>query len=186
MDIHVKITLIPYWIQNALSRNSMQIQDVFDYNKLRKVLSFDDALDIYFLNKHSQFLVSGLLDNGDLFNRWRNTCSQEYITEVGSVMSNLSCNDEKLKDIIARLNQDDDDIESNNPKKQLYQLIDLDRENSILVLNPGYVKNEHTPVAYYKILTDLLQLLYMYNKIQDVSRTKLFYKYLMYLQKQKT
>lgn len=183
--------LIPYWVVRVLKRNSLSLSDVLDYNKIRNVLSIEDAADLLSLQ---HLYVAPFIDRnyfGRLLNSWEESASGDLKRELVSSVISLSYSEGSKESNLLRLNKDhtDDDItrfgndtESSDKGQPAFELVDFDRNVFALILKPGFTEYVSTYKGQIELVTAMLKQLYVYYKVHKVSSTTLFDSYVKLLE----
>lgn len=174
--------LIPYWVETVLKRNNLNTVEVLNYSTLKTLLSLNDLAQLLLLQKTEGIKIIKELDSKQcLFNSWRNSTQTSQLTELDSVLEPLSCSKDLTLDLLERLSL------SNAPLKYdfalpRYKVLDLNRDVTAVILNPGFIDFECDKINYSNLISDLLKSLYVYNTISEVSNYSLFKSYIHLLE----
>lgn len=183
--------LIPYWVVRVLKRNSLNLTDLLDYNKIRNVLSIEDVADLLSLQ---HLYVAPFLDRnyfGRLLNSWEESASGDLKRELVSSVISLSYSEGSKESNLLRLNRDapndafsrfDADSETTVKDQPAFELVDFDRNVYALILKPGFTEYVSTYKGQIELVTAMLKQLYVYSKVNKVSSTTLFSSYLKLLE----
>ncbi len=184
--INKQFVFIPFWVENVLTRNNNSLIDVLKFSKLHSILSINDIAQLMSLQSLQEIKIIKELDsNWCLFNSWRNNTQESNSkTELDSVIEPLSCSKDLQSDLLNRLSLEYapmayDVSDSGLPR---YKIVDLNRDVTVVILNPGFVEFERDKLNHFKLISDLLKSLYVYNTISEVSSHWLFSKYLHLLE----
>jgi hypothetical protein len=193
------IILIPFWIQDILRRNNMDVKECIDFSKLRSVTSIDDLAQFAQLQRFRDVLLDinvgqapvsfedGKLLYGSLGELWHihlGDTNHEAHQEIDSKILPL-CDgiySQLNETLIDRLFTEGSTSTQHSEPFALYEL-----SESVLgvIINPGRFicdkKKNHNffPSAHRKpLIAALLRVLYVYNTECEVNKTSLFKKYL--------
>ena len=184
--INKNFVFIPFWVENVLTRNNYSLIDVLDITKLKSILSINDIAQLHSLQKMQEIqLIKELDSNWCLFNSWR-TSTQESNSkaELDSVIEPLSCSKDLQSDLLNRLSLEYAPMayDVGNSGLPRYKIVDLNRDVTAVILNPGFLEYERDKLNRFKLISDLLKSLYVYNTISEVSSHRLFGTYIHLLE----
>lgn len=174
--------LIPFWVENVLKRNNIDIIDILNYSKLKSILSINDLAQLNSLQSIEEiFTIKELDSNWCLFSSWMSNAQESEKVELDSVITQLSCSKDLQRDLLERLSLDYAPLvyDYNEPK---YKILDLNRDVTAVVLNPGFVDFERDKLNQFTFISDLLKSLYVYYTISEVSTYSLYNKYVHLLE----
>src|ERR1035437_2524343 len=98
-----EIILIPYWVENVLTRNKLNLDTVLNYSELSKVLSTNDIAQMVTLENYEQNVLMLGLTNNRLMQCWGvNSAQGSQSMELDFIIKLASDND-VIKDLINRL-----------------------------------------------------------------------------------
>ena len=173
---------VPFWVETVLKRNNQNTAEVLNYSTLKTLLSLNDLAQLLSLQKLEEIKIIKELDSTQcLFNSWRNSTQESQLTELDSVLEPLSCSKDLTLDLLERLSL------SSVPLKYdftlpSYRIVDLNREVTAVILNPGFIDFERDKSNEYIFISDLLKSLYVYNTVTEVSNYSLFNSYVHLLE----
>lgn len=164
---------VPFWIESAMTRNGMQLGDVLDYNKLRSVISLNDAAELLALQNLQTFTFQKLIPNtGLLLSSWQESAQGAYLTELDSVMPLLSCGDSLNAGLIERLsNGDPSSIEAVSSK---YKISSCRRDVHCIVLDKGFIDAQATVGFNLEFCRSLIESVKIYLNTQEVASFPFF------------
>lgn len=175
--VNKQFVIIPFWVESVLNRNNIGLVDILDYSKLKSILSINDIAQLLALQCLEESITIKELDGKwYLFNSWSKSAQASQKTELDSVVDQLSCSKDLQRELMGRLSLEYAPIVFNIEAPK-YKIIDLNRDVTAIVLNPGFIDFERDQVNAFNIFSNLLKSLYVYNTISDVSTHKLFSKY---------
>ena len=142
------LILVPFWIEKVLKRNNLSLTESLNYSKLLGLLSLSDL---------------------SAFSKFQN-CDNYRITS-GEVP--LSCEEEATAYI-------KESFLANQSAKDTvpFKVVDLDREHYGVVIYPGFTEYILTNSNKVTFIEALLELLYKYFEIHEVSELPIFKDYL--------
>jgi hypothetical protein len=183
--INKQFVFIPFWVENVLTRTNNSLIDVLDYLKLKSILSINDLAQLKALQSLQEIqLIKELDSNWCLFNSWRNNTQESSKTELDSVIEPLSCSKDLQSDLLNRLSEEYAPMTYDIGDRGLprYKIVDLNRDVTAVILNPGFIDFERDKLNQFKLISDLLKSLYVYNTISEVSSHRLFGHYVHLLE----
>lgn len=173
---------VPYWVETVLKRNNLNTSEVLNYPTLKTLLSLNDLAQLISLQKLDEIKIIKELDSTQcLFNSWRNSTQKSQLTELDSVLEPLSCSKDLTLDLIERLSLCNAPM-SYDYTLPSYKILDLNREVTAVILNPGFMDFESDKINYTNFISDLLKSLYVYNTVTEVSNYPLFNSYVHLLE----
>lgn len=174
--------LIPYWYENALTRNDLTLVDILDYSKIRNIMSIMDIAQLTFINgdNHEKgnstesLKIKKVLDLRQAFCNWTQTAQEEQRTELVSVLPQLLCSADLGESVVKALTFDQNDNQSTE-QNQTFKIVDLSRDVIAIVLYKGFVNVINSDIqSYVGLLMDLLEKLYSLNPVHEVNQSPLF------------
>lgn len=183
--INKQFVIIPYWVENVLNRNNIDLIDILNYPKLSAVLSLDDLAQLNALQTLEESKTIKELTNGQcLFSSWRQSTQESQWVELDSALYPLSCSKDLRRDLVERLSLEFAPMsyDTHNSTLPKYKIVDLNRDITLFVLNPGFIDFEFDKINFFTIISDLLKSLYVYHTTSEVSSYQLFSKYIQLLE----
>lgn len=174
--------LIPFWVENVLNRNNIDIIDILNYSKLKSILSTNDLAQLKSLQTIEEISSFKELDGKwYLFNSWMNSAQESEKVELDSVINQLSCSKDLQQDLLDRLSLEYAPLVFDESASK-YKILDLNRDVTAIVLNPGFIDFERDQMNQFNLISDLLKSLYVYSTFSEVSNYSLFNKYVQSLE----
>ena len=189
MSLNKEILLVPFWIQDILRRNNMELKDCLDFSKIHQVVSPNELAEFIVLQGCYGILIDmkndGTIGLGaDLSRIWHvniGDTRQELHAKIdGNILPLCDSIYPELKTSIhTRLFSEGISIPQRpNP----FVVYDLSETVVGVVINPGHFicgNNGKWSNHHQKALLDtILKVLYVYNTFSEVAKTSLFTKYL--------
>ncbi len=179
-----QVILIPYWVQETLSRNQMPLADCLDFEKLKPVMSLSDLVTFSTL-QHYVGACTGLKDAsiGSLFFSWiksipeSNRDTVDYLTKT---VSPLEQDESFHNEVKARLFNPEAKVDR---YQQPFIVMDLSPEVAGVVIYPGFFSAESSSALQQDLLEAILKVLYVYNTHNEVAKSPLFRRFLELLSK---
>jgi hypothetical protein len=168
--------IVPYWIESAMTRNSMQLGDVLNYEKLRSVVSLNDAAELLALQNLQIFTIEKLVPYMSvLLSSWRESAQGAYLTELDSVLPSLSCGDCISAGLIERLKSGDPASITEDSLK--YKIVACEKNTHCIVLDNGFI--EYQSLANFTITfsRSLIDSLKFYMDTKDIASLSFFKHY---------
>lgn len=162
--------LVPHWIAKALERNLLRLSDIGNYSRLKEIFSVEDIASILALqeavcekckDKISPF-VGWLTDPSfwNLKDLWGNTAlEREALSRDRDILYDIGYSKMQQEEVLLRLTKNDNDIVNS---KDLYTLVDCDKDLIVMVVYPGFIEALERPKFMYGIFKRLLKILYVY------------------------
>ena len=180
--INKSFIFVPYWVETVLKRNNLNTIEVLNYPTLKTLLSLNDLAQLLSLQKFEGIKIIKELDSKQcLFNSWRNSTQTSQLTELDSVLEPLSCSKDLTLDLLDRLSLSSAPLKYDFALPN-YKILDLNREVTAVILNPGFIDFESDKINYSIFISDLLKSLYVYNTVTEVSSYPLFKSYIHLLE----
>lgn len=166
------LILVPFWIEKVLKRNNLSISAALNYSKLRGLLSLSDlSAFLKFQNCDNYSIQSE--ENNALLSSWEQSCQSDERVELDSTVVPLSLKDDAINYIKESFSAD---LLTSNPIP--FKVIDIDRENYGAVIYPGFAEYMLSSTNKVTYIEALLELLYKYFEIHEVSSMAIFKNYL--------
>lgn len=153
----------------------MSLKDILNFEKMRASFSKDDLaciLGLGFDEKTLEFRNNTY--SGNLLSSWEKTSGQ-FRGELDSTIVPLSVSDSVNEYALSRLSSKP---EGESVNKSLYELVDVERNTFCIVINDGFVEGIKDPQTKLEFLSKILDVFYVYCKIEEVSGHPLFRTYL--------
>jgi len=172
-----RIVLIPFWVQDILARNKMQLADCLNVAKLKPIMALNDLLAFAALQRHIVQLVGAPVIGDELYWIWAESVAanpelKKFLNESISV---LSGDPTYNREIQSRLF--DPDAHTAQYEKP-FITYDLSPEVLGVVIYPGYFTDSGNNDLQKSLVSAILKLLYVYEHDHKVAKTPLFKRYL--------
>jgi len=175
-----KIILIPYYVQEIMQRNSLQLADCLDLVKIRRVISVQDIAGFIALQGYNK-TIFGI----DIIDDLSFTLSNSIIkgnTELNDflwkTLTPLSIDESIQNELKARLFESSGKIDH---YKEPFGIYDLTPEVGGVVIYPGYFTTNGNTELQKNVIEKVLKLLYVYGAFHEVASTPFFNQYLKLL-----
>lgn len=169
------LILIPYWVEAVLKRNKLGLKDVLNYDTIRPIMSMEDLSGLLSLQHDHNIQILKNIYTSILLSSWDKTINQKYKVELDSTVLPLSYSEEIIKDVSLRFNSND---EINDENTNTFKVVDIDRNTLCIVLNKNFSSNILNKNTERELITSILKVFYVYNKVNDVSKNQIFTRYL--------
>lgn len=172
-----RIVFIPYWVQDVLSRNKMQLADCLDVAKIKPVLALNDLLCFAALQRFSDRLFGRPVTNDELYWIWASSAegNPEARNFLHSKVSTMSIDESYTTEVQSRLfDVDAHTAQYENP----FITYDLTPEVVGVVIYPGYFTSNSNSELQKSFVSAILKVLYVYEPSHEVAKTPLFKRYL--------
>jgi hypothetical protein len=168
--------IVPYWIESAMTRNSMQLGDILNYEKLRTVVSLNDAAELLALQSLQNFTIEKLVPYMSvLLSRWRESAQGAYLTELESVLPLLSCGDSINAGLIERLSSGNPP--SINEDSLKYKIVACQKNTHCIVLDNGFIEHQALPNFTLTFSRSLIDSLKFYLDTKEIASLSFFKHY---------
>ena len=186
--------LVPYWIEKVLVRNNLPLSTIFNYPKLRDVLSFDDIVSIVRTNTNTTYpknsQVNTIFDYfypNYLYNNWSKTSTDVFSNELNSLRRDYFYKDECEETLLPRLSTNalspNDRAIYNTGSKPYSIKVDSNNDMIYVVLLPGFTEliNEPSVTPKFLFIRELLKAFTEKFDELSVFKNRLFLNYLKVL-----
>lgn len=171
----VVTTVVPYWIMDALRRNNFNTMDIFDYGKLRKMLSIEDMAQFLcvvngaYLAKFKDSSLNYLRGSYVEFEKAiSNTMTTEQKLEMDEVIQPLISAQATKDAVIDRLS----DLKFGARADEEYQtVIDADSKFIVVTIKRGILNALEDRAYLLKCVSDYLKALYTHVSTEVVAST---------------
>lgn len=154
----------------------MQLGDVLNYEKLRSVISLNDAAELLALQDLQIFTIEKLVPYMSvLLNSWRESAQGAYLTELDSVLPSLSCGDSISAGLIERLKSGDPT--SINEDSLKYKIVACQKNVHCIVLDNGFIEYQALPNFTLIFSRSLIDSLKFYLDTKDIASLSFFKHY---------
>ena len=175
------VVVIPFWIQEALYRNNLTIEECLDYAKIKTVLSTDDLCGFYNAQDLLRVVVGSedsMLTNNELFGLWERSIpsdNPELLAEMRDLAYNLTRVLGQPGTLVSRIFGDDTKVDRYN---EPFKIVDLANKVVGLVLYPGHFNLGGELCLQGNLVAALLKAFNMYNSYDEAARSPLFKRFL--------
>lgn len=175
IEAHVNknIIFVPHWIVEVLKRNSCSLRDILNYDVIRKYVSTDDLSGLLGFQQTPEIGSLKMTAQDSLLSRWEGSATQRNRLELDSGVVPMSYS--KEKEVLSRLCKSG--FDSFDEKQFIYKVVDIDRDNIVVIMYQGFVEEIKTFNVLKELVTQLLAQCYVYCKVEQVSRFTLFKTY---------
>lgn len=178
MSVKKQIILIPYWVQEILRRNKLDLSVCLDLKQLKAIMSLSDLAGFVALGDHLGMLT-GIQDAtiGDTFWAWsKSTAVNDTETRAFHDMVCTLARDTTVQaDLCARLF----DEGARQPHyEKAFDIYDLTPEFAGVVVYPGFFGKSGNLQLHFPLVEAMLKALYVYIPYSEVAKTALFKRYL--------
>lgn len=167
--------VLPGWVHRALLRNKLNILDLMDYSKVRKVLSIDDLAEWFYLNDHLT------VDKCKLSNTFLDFHFHSMTEQQRSEFSVSILPQSASEDVAASAKAKLDGSYPMNDSS--YEFIYVDNILYV-VLNEGFNKILEKPESLMEFVKEYLKKCYEYLPVNEVSKLPIYKLYLRQFSKQ--
>lgn len=173
------VILVPYFIENVLKRNRLNLATALNYEEMKKVVSTDDLNTFLLFQDNSFFNFLGFFSRSVLLSSWEQLNKKDVQTELASVGSPLLNSENQVDAIAELLSIDPHYPQADIPKP--YSVVDISRDSLALVVRPGFKEYIESKEGKLQLVRDILNTLYASEEVHKVSSTLLFKTYLSLL-----
>jgi hypothetical protein len=189
-----EIILIPYWVENVLTRNKLNLDTVLNYSELSKVLSTNDIAQMVTLENYEQNVLMLGLTNNRLMQCWGvNSAQGSQSMELDFIIKLASDND-VIKDLINRLSISTD-FDTMCPEDQVgiindnnvvdgtfFKFVDINKDISAIIAKEDFISTiNKKQTNALDLIRVVLKNLHTYYSVAEVARFKIFDQYVKLL-----
>jgi hypothetical protein len=175
-----KVVLIPYWVQEALSRHNCGLNDAVNFDQLVKFLNTNDLIGYLALQDYLLELAGFEVHGGALCDAWKASasCEDNQTLLTQTIVPMVGC-PEFLDDVHNRLFSRDSLFERLPHHENAFNVYDITHDIAGVVIHPGFFTEEAGSNGYRAaLIVALLKVLYAYNAYHEVAHVPLFKRYL--------
>lgn len=165
-----RIIVVPFWVQEALHRNNLRLEDLLNFNKVRTVMSTSDLAA--FLTLQSQLnAVVGTSDINtyfSLYEAWRTSSTPDNLGFLENSVRALEQTSIPKEELDQRLFVSTPFMKERY--KEPFNSYDITPEYGAIVIYPGYFGQANAELQL-QVVRAVLRLLHMYHEQHDVNST---------------
>lgn len=169
--------MIPYWIQEVLSRNQLQLSACLDLEKIKPILSLNDLVSFLVL-QNDEFVqkVTGINNySGDLISVWFESGNTSLNAFRQNTLIPLSTDTSFRDEVDNRLFS----IDSKEDRyKDPFIIYDLTPDVFGIVVYPGHFTKSNDLQLQKTVVESVLEVLYVYQTFSEVAKSIFFSQYL--------
>ena len=173
------VVLIPFWVQETLKRNGLQLSACLDLDTIRPFVSTNDLA--CFLTLQDNMYVDSIIGAksfstlGMIWSENINKTNTD-LASYRSVTLTPLVGDKSIKD---ELNHRLFDLNTSAVNyKEPFAIYDLTPDVIGIVIYPGYFKPSNNVTLQKEINEGIIEVLYRYNSFHEVAKTPFFRRYL--------
>jgi hypothetical protein len=160
------ILLIPFWIENALNRLKLPLNQILDLSSIYDSISKEDLASVISLNQDGNKTVFGCSvycstmawgNDSELLNK---------LYELNSVVSPT---------LYDRLFSQD---AYNSKYQSAFRIVDIDSSTTLVIIYPGYFGGSESAKYQSEIRRAMLKICYVYQGYTEAAKESYFEKYL--------
>jgi len=173
------VVLIPFWVQETLKRNGLQLSACLDLYTIRPFVSTNDlACFLTLQNSEYTNIIIGANSFSTLSMLWSENINKTNIdletyrlNTLAPLVGDKTIHDE-LNHRLFELNTSEIDY------KEPFAIYDLTPDVIGTVIYPGYFKPSNNIALQKEINEGIIEVLYRYNSFHEVAKTPFFRRYL--------
>lgn len=162
-------------------RNGLEVDACLDYNQVRQILSLEDTAGLLALQDISVLTREESGSSRTLLTNWYESAKGVQLIELNSSIIPLARSNELKKEITERLNPSINGFVTQEEVSAFYKIVDVNRGVAVLVLYEGFPSFISKPENELKMTVEQLKVFYIYLKVNIVSQTAMFKRYLSLL-----
>lgn len=189
-----EIILIPYWVENVLTRNKLNLDTVLNYSELSKVLSTNDIAQMVTLENYEQNVLMLGLTNNRLTQCWGVNSAQGSQSMELDFITKLASDSDVIKDLINRLSTSTD-FDTMCPEDQVgiindnnvvdgtfFKFVDINKDISAIIAKEDFISTiNKKQTNALDLIRVVLKNLHTYYSVAEVARFKIFDQYVKLL-----
>lgn len=171
------IVYVPQWIVEAIQRQKQNLNIVLDLKQLKEFVSVNDLVGLVALNNSIGELLGmdiNLSIGNGLTAYWQANSDEETQFFIANTLY-PSITPNTAREALERLVQDnwneDEEVED-------FMGVDLSSDTSAIVLKYGFFNSLQTQHIQYRLIEEILQILYVYHPHHLIANTAIGRKYL--------
>jgi len=174
--------LIPFWVQETLKRNGLQLSACLDLEKIRPLMALDDLARFLALQNTKYFkLVTNIDYYSSLTSIWSDSICRVNTELSDSLWKSIDpvSNDSSL---FSKLESELFSKDSYDEKyKEAFAIYDLTPDVFGVVIYPGYFTATNNTKLQRDVVESIIEILYRYSAFHDIAKTEYFKAYLKLL-----
>lgn len=175
-----KVVLIPYWVQESLSRNNCSLADALNFDQVIKCVNVNDLIGFLALQEYMLELGGYEVSGSALMVSWSATAqaegSESLLTQTIIPFTSQA---EYIEDVHSRLFTRDSQLDRLAHHVEPFNMYDITHDVAGVVVHPGFYTEEADTDGYRAaLISAILKVLYAYNAYHEVASTPLFKRYL--------
>lgn len=175
-----KVVLIPYWVQDALSRNNCALSDALNFDQIIKCVNVNDLIGFLALQEYMLELGGYEVSGSALMLSWSASAKEEGSESLlTQTIIPFTGQAEYIEDVHSRLFTRDSQCDRLAHHTEPFNMYDITHDVAGVVVHPGFFTEEAGSNGYRAALVcAILKVLYAYNAYHEVASTPLFKRYL--------
>jgi hypothetical protein len=174
-----KVILMPYWVQDALSRHNDALGEALCFDTLSKFLNTNDLIGFLSLQDYLLELAGHEVHGCALYSKWEQTASGDSQTLLQQTIIPMSRAPGYIDDVHSRLFGDESCHDRCPHHTEAFNVYDIAHDVAAVVIHPGFFTEEAGANGYRAaLIVAVLKVLYAYNAYHEVAHTPLFKRYL--------
>lgn len=171
------IVYVPQWIVEAIQRKKLNLSVVLDVNILKDIVSLNDLVGLVALNQSIGNLLGldiNLNIGPGIVACWEKTGGVKAVEFINNtIIPNITPT--TGNDVIARLTNENWETESDDDE---FLGIDIATDASAIILKNNFFDSVNPTRMQYKLIEEILQVLYVYHPHHLIANTAIGRKYL--------
>jgi hypothetical protein len=175
-----KVVLVPYWVQEALSRHNCGLNDALNFDQLVRFINTNDLIGYLSLQDYLLELAGFEVHGNVLATKWLETAKADNSeTLLTQTIIPMAKSPEYLDDVHYRLFSQNAVCDRLPHHEKAFNVYDATHDAACVVIHPGFFTEEAGANGYRAaLIVDILKVLYAYNAYHEVAHTPLFKRYL--------
>lgn len=174
-----KVVLIPYWVQEALSRHNRGLEDALNFDQLVQFINTNDLIGYLSLQDFLLELAGHEVHGCALVKAWEQSACGDAKTLLTQTIIPMGSRPEFRQDACNRLFSTDACFERLPHHENAFNVYDITHDAAAVVIHPGFFTEEAGSNGYRAaLIVAVLKVLYAYNAYHEVAHTPLFKRYL--------
>lgn len=177
--LKTNIVLIPFWIAEQCRRSNTDVRECVNISKIKPMFSLDDLIGFAALQDSLQYCL-GLKEkySADLFDVWYShltTAETDLRNFLNDTLFPMAKSEEGRETLASRLFVEE---AYDHRHTEAFTIHDLEANVVGVVLYPTYFNKGLFIDQQRKLISEILKVLYVYNTMEEVSKTPCFDRYL--------
>lgn len=173
------LVIIPHWVYAQLKRNSMNIEDCLNFNKIKPIMSAEDLAGFLAVQNSVEYLVGTEITRsgqGDLLSKWISSANEANLSFLANTVHVVATTSNCISMVKEQLY---DEGSRQDHHTEPFIIYEMDRNVTGMLVYPGFFTIDANPELHFTAVKAILGSLYVNSASPNlVSATSWFRRYL--------